>query len=672
MITIPEEVTVRRCTSALMTLVALFAAGELAAQEIRDTTALDPIVVTATKVPLPRSVVTAQVTVLDGDELRADGVDYLLDALKDVAGLTIVQTGSYGGTTALFMRGGESDYVQVLVDGVPVNEPGGSYDLSNLTLHNVDRVEIVHGPASVLYGSDAIAGVIQVFTRDGGEQRVEASIRGGTFGSVDATVSASGGGQVGNYSFSVNNFSSDGFFTRDALGNRFNNDYRNTVASGRFTIRPDGETAVAMSLRYSDSKFVFPTDGSGNFVDLNSFNQSKVTTLGLDITRQLAPRLDGRLLLASNNIDATFDDSADNAADTLGFFEFRSLGNIRRQSVDARLNYYISPVSVLTAGFEIEGQTERSFNQSNSEFGPSNGSFDVTRENRAYYAQASVNVTEQISVNAGFRLDDNDAFGTFLTSRGGIAFRITPNTKLRSSIGTGFKEPTFFETFAEGFALGNPDLDPEESVSWEVGIEQTVFDGLLRVSGTYFDQEFKNLIQFTFAPANPGDPNFFNVAQADASGLELQVAANPVAGLTLSGELAVLSTEVINAGFDAGDGDATFAQGERLLRRPRTVVSFNAAYRVPGTANVHLGINHVGDRIDRRFPPFPTPPSRVVLESYTTVEIAGEVTLIRSTSTGPSVTATLRVENLLDETYQSVFGFPARGRTVFGGVRVAM
>ena len=641
------------------------------AQAPIDSSTLSPIVVTATRIPLPQNMVTARVTVITGEELRAQGVEYLLDALKSVAGANVVQTGSFGGVTSLFLRGGESDYVQVLVDGVPVNEPGGAYDFANLTVDDIERVEIVHGPASVLYGSEAISGVLQVFTRRGkGAPRGSVVLQGGTLHSIDREANLSGGNEFGSYAVSISHFSSNGAYVEDLAGNTFNNDYRNTVSSGRFTVSPDDRTDVGFSVRYSDSKLNFPTDGSGNFVDQNSFTRSKVTTLGLDLSRFLNDRMEARLLLRSNNIDGAFDDAQDDAADTLGFFTFRDIKNVRRQSADTRLNYYFDPITVFTAGAEVEGQTERSFSQSASEFGASNSLFDVSRESRAYYAQALMDIADMVSINVGARLDDNDNFGTFFTYRGGAALRLASGTRIRASIGTGFKEPTFLENFATGFAIGNPDLDPETSLSWEAGVEQAFFDGDLFASGTFFRQDFDDLIQFTFVPTNPGDPNYFNVAAAKASGVELVTALNPIRGLTLRSDFSLIGTEVTDAGFDEGDPDAAFAEGERLLRRPQTTFSTRGTYRLGDRGSVSLTANYVGDRIDRDFSAFPA--RRVTLNAYMTLDAAAQITIAGRTASIPSLIATLRIENLFDEEYQPAFGFPARGRAIFVGGEVGM
>src|SRR5438034_6995005 len=172
---------------ALCRLLALVPAA-LAAQQSRDTVVLDPVVVTATRIPTPASAVPAAVTVISGAELRAQGIRTVAEALRTVPAASVVTTNAYGSQTSLFLRGGNSDYVKVLIDGVPQNAPGGAYDFANLTTDNVERIEVVRGPVSVLYGSDAVAGVVQIFTRDGrGSAHGDVTVSGGTYGDRKST-----------------------------------------------------------------------------------------------------------------------------------------------------------------------------------------------------------------------------------------------------------------------------------------------------------------------------------------------------------------------------------------------------------------------------------------------------------------------------------------------------
>src|SRR5256886_14145275 len=236
----------------------------LPAQPPPDAVKLNRVVATATRIPTPAADLPVAVTVISGVQLRQQGIRTVAEALRTVPGASVVTTNAYGSQTSLFLRGGESDYVKVLIDGVPQNAPGGAYDFANLTTDNVERIEVVRGPASVLYGSDAVTGVVQIFTRDGrGPARGTVAVIGGTSGSsaLDATLAA--GGERAGYSVGVSRFASDGLYP-------FNNQYRNEVVTGRVRLRPDERTDAALSLRYGDALYHFPTDGSGDTVDRKS------------------------------------------------------------------------------------------------------------------------------------------------------------------------------------------------------------------------------------------------------------------------------------------------------------------------------------------------------------------------------------------------------------------
>ncbi|HEY5440702.1 MAG TPA: TonB-dependent receptor plug domain-containing protein, partial [Gemmatimonadaceae bacterium] len=218
-------------TSILRLLALVASPAIVSAQIARDTAHVAPIVVTATRSPLAASRAPASVSVINGDQLRREGITTVLDALRQVPGIAVVQTGSYGGATSLFIRGGESKFAKVLIDGVPVNDAGGAFDFSTLSTDNLDRIEIVRGPASVLYGSDAMAGVIQLFTRSGsGATRVEMSGRQGGYGSRDADAAVRGSSEVLTYSLAGARHSTDGI-------QLFNSQYRQSVGSALIGLR---------------------------------------------------------------------------------------------------------------------------------------------------------------------------------------------------------------------------------------------------------------------------------------------------------------------------------------------------------------------------------------------------------------------------------------------------
>src|SRR5829696_5982092 len=231
------------------------------AQQPQDTTQLKELVVTANGAPTPADAVVSSVTTITGAELRDRGIQFLQDALRDIPGATVVQSGSYGGVSSLFLRGGESDYVKVLIDGVPVNQSGGGYNWANLTTDNVERIEVLRGPASVIYGSDAVTGVVQVFTRTGSPGvQLEGGAEAGTFGTVNGHGAVLGGTGTLGYSADASRHSTDGIYP-------FNNDYGNTVLSGALRSALGAEGDASLSVRFSDNRYHFPTDFSGALAD---------------------------------------------------------------------------------------------------------------------------------------------------------------------------------------------------------------------------------------------------------------------------------------------------------------------------------------------------------------------------------------------------------------------
>src|SRR5438874_6375699 len=198
---------------ALCALLLVACPVSLAGQTRTDTVELNPVVVTATRIPTPARDLPVAVTVISGAQLRERDIRTVADALRTVPGADVVATNAYGSQTSLFLRGGESDYVKVLIDGVPQNAPGGAYDFANLTTDNVERIEVVRGPASVLYGSDAVTGVVQIFTRDGrGPAHGAVTVGGGTYATNAVDATASGGDDRVAYALGLSRFASDGIY----------------------------------------------------------------------------------------------------------------------------------------------------------------------------------------------------------------------------------------------------------------------------------------------------------------------------------------------------------------------------------------------------------------------------------------------------------------------------
>ncbi len=648
------------CTAAVLTGLTL-APASLAAQEPGDTIPIEELVVTATRLATPRTATSASVTVISGAEIRARGQSHLLDALRSVPGLSVVQNGSSGATTSLFLRGGQSDYIQVLVDGVPFNEPGGRADLANLTTDNIERIEIVRGPASVLYGSDAVTGVIQIFTREGrNAPRASAGIRGGSYGSIGYDADLTGASNGASYSFAASRYSTDGILD-------FGNQYRNTTLSGKVRLAPAAGTDLTLSLRYADGRYHYPTDGAGNIIPgQDAFQLEERVLLGLELGRFFTDRIEGRLLLTNGKTTGGTDDRVYDT-DENQTSSFRAQDDLRRQGLDARTNLYITEGTVLTAGIALEDQRQRSANESASEWGETHGSFDARRTNRGYYLQALAEPVTHLALQAGARIDDNDAFGTFTTYRAGLVYNLPTGTRIRAATGTAFKEPTFTQNYATGYITGNPNLRPEESRSWEAGLEQTLFAGRITLTGTYFDQRFREMIQYRGAPPTPTESNYYNIARADAAGIEIEARVEPLAGLALSAGYTHLDTRVRKPGDEP---DPAFIEGERLIRRPTHAGSLGIAYTRPQLGTFDLAIAYTGERDDLDFNNWPA--DRVTLDAYTRVDLGADLVLLRPAGRRPELIGTLRVENIFDTKFQEIAGFAARGRSLMVGVRTGI
>ena len=640
----------RLCLSLLLT----FCPALVLLAQATDSTRLPRIVVTATRIASPIAADVATTHVLDGTALRHAGVRDVAEALRFVPGAFLVRSGGAGAQSSLFLRGGESDYVRVLVDGVPMNEPGGAIDLAAYTLDDVDRIEVVRGPASVLYGTDAVTGVIQIFTRRGlpGGQ-VELSGGGGTWNTRHGALSLGAGGTSWSAAAGLARRRSDGTLP-------FNNDYRNDVVNGRLTWHGVPGSRFSAAARQFDDELHYPTDGAGNVVDRNAWRADRRTSLAFDAEQALSGW--GRLTVTLASLDGRgrTDDARDGPADSSGLHTYRSLGSVRRRVAGARIDVLSVRHSVLTVGSEWSRESQRSRDSSN--FAASANTFGATRRTSAAYAQW-VAEAGRLQIVAGGRYDDNDVFGVFRTARGGMSARLWRGGLLRGSVGTAFKAPAFLEQFNTAFTVGNAGLSPERSRAMEVGLRQALASGRAELGITWFDQRFRDLIQYTFLA--PDRPNYFNVAAASSRGVEAEGRAR-VSFLQGSVSAALLRTHVDDAGFDSGAGGG-FVLGQRLLRRPSHTITAGVVARPNSRLLMDVTALRVGARDDLDFSGFPATPVR--LQPYTRVDASVQVQLAGVGRDSEGLVLLVRADNLGAARYEEIHGFAAPGRSLFVGLR---
>jgi vitamin B12 transporter len=636
----------------------LFAKPKAGAQA-KDTVQLGTVVVSASKVPRPAATLSQAVTVLLGDELRARGVTRVTDALREVPGASIVQTGSFGGITSLFLRGGESRYTKVLIDGVPVNAPGGAFDFSHLTTDNIDRIEIVRGPASVLYGADAVTGIVQIFTRRGSDQgRASLGARGGTYHSLDFDGDAVGSSPMGGFSVGAAHHSTNGIIP-------FNNEYRNGTLSSAITLARSAAGDARVDARYTTAEFHFPTDFTGQPVDSNSYRVQHRLTVGLDADRNLTPNIQARFLAGNNDV---WDLSEDIAVPFGGTAPQHSASRSRgyRRNVEGRVAFFLPSDATVTVGGTYEKEHENSSNASGNVGAPTTetDSFDASRHNIAYYSELLGNLTDRLSYTVAGRVDDNSDYRRFATYRLGVNAAVVPTLKVRASLSTAFNAPAFNQLRPTLFTVGSPDLRPERSRSAEIGLMTNFHPDIFRLSASYFNQRFSDLIQFV----NGGPPNFLgsfaNLTAASSNGYEAEMQLTPMKSWRWTASYTIVNPRVTEVAPAYQGSDRV---GDELIRRPTHSGSVVVSYARPWGLSLGTAVSYVGKRPDTDFSQFPSP--RVTLPAYTKVDLSAEYPLTGLKRGGLTLNA--RVDDLFDKRYVDVFHFASPRRTILVGGRAS-
>lgn len=636
-----------------------------------DTTSLQPVVVTATRLPTPTSSLSQPVTVLNGTELRARGVLTVAEALREAPGATVVQSGSYGGVTSMFLRGGESRYTKVLIDGTPVNAVGGTQFFENLSLDNVDRIEIVYGPASALYGADAVSGVVQIFTKQGsGPTTLDADIRTGSYGSRDGSASLRGGSTRAGYSIG------GGWHHTDGVAS-FNNQYTNGDLNGSVQLRPDAQSQISLTTRYTGSLYHFPTDYTGAVNDSNSYTREHRLVMGLDAARTVAPGVRFRVLGGDNEIHGLSEDTYASGLEATPLSKTSAPTDGYRRFAEGRVEAGLGVMGTATVGTQYQAEEERSETLTRNYAATPEGVTPITtpgsddhRITRGYYVAFQGSPISLLSYDVSARYDDHSDFHDVTTYHAGASVALWQGARVRASYGTGFNAPAFYATQGSAYNAGNAALQPEQSHSLDVGVVQTLFDGRVRASVGAFDQRFSDLIQYV-AGVSGGAPDYAvitpayytNLTQARSKGFQGEI--NAVLPMGFIGSASY--TQTIAQVYSVPPGYTGSQPGDALLRRPSHSGTASLFYSHSSDWNLGASADYVGRRPDSDFSQYPSP--TVTLPAYVKLGLSGSLLVLRASATTVSLTA--RVDNALDTQYADVFNFPAAGRAVLIGARIS-
>ena len=603
---------------------------------------LQPVVVTATRIPTPVREVASSITVVTAADIEARQERTFADVLKDIAGLNVVQTGGPGGVTSVFMRGTNSNHTKVLIDGIDVSDPSnstGAFDFGQLLTPDIERVEVLRGPQSGLYGSDAIGGVINVITRSGsGPAQFNGAVEGGTFDTFNQAGTVSGSQDALHYSASVSHFHAGAtpVTPLDLLlpGEFRNDDYDdNLTLSTKLGIDVTQNLDLGLVARYTDIHLHTTGEDFLAVPPFTGYPAPQQTTAASD---EYATRLTAHLRSFEEVFDQTLGlaYSHDRTA-TVAPQTPPALNTGERRKADWQGDVIFDPTETLVVGAEYERDE---IDQ------PITADVHVT----SGYAELQSHIGEQWFSALNARYDDNSRFGSKVTWRFAPEWVVAEtDTKLKASVGTGFKAPTLSELFQSfpAFFFANPNLKPESSTGWDAGIEQGLVPKVLRVGVTYYYNRIRDLIT-----TDVTGTTWANVGRATTDGIESFIAYQPLRELTL------------RVDYTYTEAEDEVAQ-QPLLRRPKHRGTVLATWQATRAWQWNVDVLSVSHWVD-----ISRDGSTSGLEArgYTTVNLATNYDLT------PHLALFGRIDNLLDRHYQNPLGFLQPSIGIYAGIRVKL
>jgi vitamin B12 transporter len=644
----------------------------------------EDVIVTTTQVETPLSMLGVSATVVDREQINQQQAAPIYEMLRDVPGLAIANTSRRGGTTSLYTRGGGTDANLLLVDGVQVNDPGGNFNFAHLMPTNVDRIEIVRGPQSASYGSNAAASVIQVMSHQGtpeeGLLSGFASMEGGTFATYRNRIGVSGAARAFDYSLGAERLRTQGSYANDT--------YRNLTLSGNAGYHLNANSQLRVTLRTIDSRVGVPNKVAYGLLDSDAF-RTGMNVIGGARYEQAGDRYSQRVQLGFTRYRDYFQDNFPEGPFNIGaivsgtpgargsagvhLVRFLSSTDLRAGSfvipADARLvrrTVSISataPLKTITERRTAEYQGDWNYSGTGSlgfgyDFQQERGITDIApplRNNHGLFANHQHSIGQRLFLTESIRLEDNSVFHKKATPRFAASYLVTHSTRFKASAGTGISEPSFLQNFAnDPTFVGNRALRPERSRNIEAGVERHFFGSALVLDETVFDERFRDLIVFVFLTP-PQIPTWMNLEGSRARGLESSARLR-VRWIKITGQYTFLDTRVTAA---ASPLSATTGIGQEPPKRPRHSGSIDttAMFR---RGFINLDTTFVSERQDSDGVGF----GIVRNPGYERVDLGGSYAL------SPAIDLFARVENLLNRRYEEVLGYTSLRRNALLGMNV--
>ncbi|MDH3621324.1 MAG: TonB-dependent receptor [Gammaproteobacteria bacterium] len=608
-----------------------------------DTSPLDQIIVTGARAPISAGDVGSAVTILTHEDIAHRQARYVSDLLRAVPGFAVSHSGVIGSQTQVRVRGSEANQVLVLIDGVRANDPatGDEFRWEYLATANIERIEIVRGPQSALWGSDAIGGVVHIITRTGSDARgFSGYAEGGTNNTANGSLNGGFGGDNWSVGLGFEQLTTDGSNISRSGDEKDDSDMSTASLNARLQV--SDTVAVRMGLRSVDAYSQFDavdffTTGLPTDSDVATDSTQNFANLGLALGS-----FDSRV---RHHLNVRHFDS-DHRDHTNGSQVSSSAAD--RLSLSYQADIALGD-NLLSVAFERE---ETNFEQRGAVgFGDPNQ--DQEMDTTSAVADFQGHAFDDLTYLLSLRFDDNSDFEDVLTGRASLAWNVSERTTLRANIGTGQKTPTFIERFGffPGQFIGNPDLKPERSTSYDIGIDQRIVDSVSIQVGL-FRQDIEDEIDgFVF------DPISFLFTADNLS------TTSKRSGVELAARWDVTGDFDLNLNYTYTDASE---DGALELRRPRHSGSIQAGLSfLESRGRIALAADYGGTRHDVFFPPWPNPSEVVTLENYWLLDLTAQYQVT------DNVKVFARGNNLLDTEYEQVYGYRTPGRAAYAGVQVS-
>lgn len=614
---------------------------------------MNEVVISATKTMSNSVELANSISIIDSLQISNSNSNNVFDVLRNETGISFTRQGGKGTLSNLYIRGANSSHTLVLIDGVEVNltnDPSGVYDFSALPIDNIERIEVLRGPQSILYGSDALAGVINILTKKGnGSPKFSLLTEGGSYNTYKTGLGLNGMIQKLSYSIALSRTGSDGFSNAsEKYGNKEKDGYTLNNLSSILGYNISENTKVNFYTRFTKSKSDYDQFG-GTFGDDPTyvFNQEEFSVRGEANIKSFDGMWNQQLGISffRNVRKYSYDTSA------ASIFYSHSLYDGKKYKLDWQNDFQLNDSNLLTGGVDFE------YEEMSSEYFllnyiglPDYASIFPLRNSKTIgsYIQDQFNIKNILFASAGIRYDNHNQFGSQITYRFAPAILIpTTLTKIKATVGSGFKAPSLFNLYDPTY--GNENLKPEKSFGWDFGVEQFLLQDNLLIGVTYFDNKFTDMFGFDNTTFRT-----ININKAETNGIEV------FTKVFLFDDLIFNANYTYTKAVDKSENTANF--DKKLLRRPENKIGLLIDYSFIEKANINAELIWVGSREDFDFSSF----TRVDMRNYLLANLSAHYNLFSY------LRLNIRIENILDTDYEEVLGYGTAGLSFYGGIKLSL